>query len=178
MVGVVSEADLLRARRANRTAVRHVGRAGQSSDTAGQLMTSPAIAIGPDASLAAAARRMDEHHLRLLPVVDANGSLLGVVSRRNLLSIFLRTDKEIVSEVRGVLRNVLLLDDRSVTVSARSGVVTLSGRVNTEATRRAAVSLAHDVFAVWMLGGGGPLALPQRAKASNASRGRRRTLEV
>jgi len=147
VAGVVSEADLLRARSRNRTG--HVpGRAGQVGDTAAQLMTSPAIAISPDASLAAAARQMDQHHLRMLPVIDADGCLLGVVSRRNLLSIFLRTDKEIASEVRAVLRNVLLLTSGSVRVSVRDGVVTLSGHVDAEATRRAAVDLAQDVFAV------------------------------
>ena len=111
-------------------------------------MTSPAITIGPDAPLAAAARQMDQHHLRMLPVVETDGHLLGVVSRRNLLSVFLRTDKEIASEVRAVLHNVLLVPANSVTVSVRDGVVSLAGHVDTEATRRAAVKLAQDVFAV------------------------------
>jgi len=91
---------------------------------------------------------MDHHHLRMLPVVETDGHLLGVVSRRNLLSVFLRTDKEIASEVRAVLHNVLLVPANSVTVSVRDGVVNLAGHVDTEATRRAAVKLAQDVFAV------------------------------
>ncbi len=146
VAGVVSEADLLRARRQQRGHVP--GRAGQPGDTAAQLMTAPAITIGPDASLAAVARRMDQHHIRMLPVADAGGGLLGVVTRRNLLSVFLRTNKEIVSEVRAMLRNVLLIDDRSVTVSVRDGVVTLAGHVDAEATGRAAVDLAKDVLGV------------------------------
>jgi CBS-domain-containing membrane protein len=146
VAGVVSEADLLRARR--HQSAHMPGRAGQPGDTAAQLMTSPAISIGPDASLAAAARQMDQHRLRMLPVVDPDGRLLGVVSRRNLLSVFLRTDKEIASEVRSVLHNVLLLPGGSVRVSVRDGVVTLSGHVDADVTRRAAVELAHNVFAV------------------------------
>ena len=146
VAGVVSEADLLRARKHQ---TGHVpGRAGQRGDTAAQLMTSPAITIGPDASLAAAARQMDQHHLRMLPVVETDGHLLGIVSRRNLLSVFLRTDKEIASEVRAMLHNVLLVPANSVTVSVRDGVVSLAGHVDAEATRRAAVKLAQDVFAV------------------------------
>ncbi len=146
VAGVVSEADLLRARRHQRGHVP--GRAGQPGDTAAQLMTAPAITIGPDASLAAVARRMDQHHVRMLPVTDADGGLLGVVTRRNLLSVFLRTDAEIASEVRAMLRNVLLINDHSVTVSVRDGVVTLAGHVDAEATGRAAVGLARDVFGV------------------------------
>ena len=146
VAGVISEADLLRARRHQTGPLP--GRAGHRGDTAAQLMTSPAITIGPDASLAAAARQMDHHHLRMLPVVETDGHLLGVVSRRNLLSVFLRTDKEIASEVCAVLHNVLLVPANSVTVSVRDGVVSLAGHVDTEATRRAAVKLAQHVFAV------------------------------
>jgi len=91
---------------------------------------------------------MDHHHLRMLPVVETDGHLLGVVSRRNLLSVFLRTDKEIASEVGAVLHNVLLVPANSVTVSVRDGVVSLAGRADSEVTRRAAVKLAQDVFAV------------------------------
>ncbi len=47
-----------------------------------------------------------------------------------------------------MLRNVLLIDDRSVTVSVRDGVVTLAGHVDAEATGRAAVDLAKDVLGV------------------------------
>ena len=150
VAGVVSEADLLRSRERSRAALPQVpGRISSAGGgTAAHLMTSPAITIHPDDPLTAAARRMDQDRLRLLPVVDTDGHLLGVISRRNLLSIFLRKDEEIAGEVRAVLRNVLLLPRGSVTVSVRDGVVTLSGHVDGEATRRAAVELAADVYAV------------------------------
>jgi len=56
---------------------------------------------------------------------------MGVVSRRNLLSIFLRTDDDIAEEVRTVLSDLLLIDKAAVTVSARDGMVTLAGLVAT-----------------------------------------------
>ena len=71
--------------------------------TAGALMTSPAITIGPDATIPAAARLMNTHHVRRLPVVDEEGRLVGVVSRRDLLSVFLRPDDDIVRDARQVL---------------------------------------------------------------------------
>jgi len=150
VVGVVSEADLLRPRERGHTALPQVrGRIGEpGASTAAHLMTSPAITIHPDDPLTAAARRMDEDRLRLLPVVDIDGHLMGVISRRNLLSVFLRKDEEIAGEVRAVLRNVLLVPRGSVTVSVRDGVVTLAGHVDGEGTRRAAVELAGDVYAV------------------------------
>jgi len=150
VVGVVSEADLLRSRERSHAALPQVpGRISNvGAGTAAHLMTSPAITIHPDDPLTAAARRMDQNGLRLLPVVDTDGHLLGVISRRNLLSVFLRKDEEIAGEVRAVLRNVLLLPRGSVTVSVRDGVVTLSGQVDGKGTRRAAVELAGDVYAV------------------------------
>jgi CBS-domain-containing membrane protein len=70
--------------------------------TAGELMTSPAITIGPEATVPAAARLMSIHHVRRLPVVDPPGRLVGIVSRRDLLSVFLRPDEEIAADIRRV----------------------------------------------------------------------------
>jgi CBS domain-containing protein len=60
-------------------------------------MTSPAITIHPDAPVGAAARLMNGHRIRRLPVVDPSGKLIGIVSRRDLLSVFLRPDEEIAA---------------------------------------------------------------------------------
>ena len=111
-------------------------------------MTSPAITISPDAPLAAAARRMTQHHIRLLPVVTPKGDLMGVISRRNLLSIFLRTDDDIAEEVRTVLGDLLLIDETVVTVSARDGTVTLAGLVADDDSRRAAIRVAGEIDGV------------------------------
>ncbi len=100
VTGVVSEADLLAARDRNAGAGERwprwlTGRRQHQAFVASQLMTSPAITIHTDATLAAAARLMNVHHLRRLPVVDPDGTLIGIVSRRDLLSVFLRPDAEI-----------------------------------------------------------------------------------
>jgi len=72
-----------------------------------KVRTSPAITVHPDAALATAARLMNVHHLRRLPVVDPDGKLLGIVSRRDLLSVFLRPDADIAHQVREILAEVL-----------------------------------------------------------------------
>jgi CBS domain-containing protein len=91
---------------------------------------------------------MNDHHIRRLPVLDASGALTGMVSRRDLLRVFLRPDAEISAEVHGVLTGVLLEDPQSVTVQVREGVVTLRGSLREPELIPAAVRLASDVDGV------------------------------
>jgi CBS-domain-containing membrane protein len=155
LIGVVSEADVLRKeeRRFRWLTSGLSGRARRARAKAGartavELMTSPVITTHPDASLASAARLMNDHHIRRLPVLDASGSLIGMVSRRDLLRVFLRPDAEIGAEVHGVLTGVLLEDPQSVTVQVRDGLVTLRGSLREPELVPAAVRLASDVDGV------------------------------
>ena len=100
--------------------------------TAGAMMTAPAITIGPDATIPAAARLMNTHHIRRLPVIDEDGKLVGVVTRRDLLSVFLRPDADIVHDVRQVLGELPVADPKDVTVTVKHGVVTLTGTARPE----------------------------------------------
>ena len=154
VAGVVSEADLIRKqerhyRRAGtglRGRTRHE-RAQAEGRSAAELMTAPAITIHPDAPIGAAARLMNGHRIKLLPVVDPAGKLIGVVTRGHLLSVFLRPDAEIADEVRAVLSNVLLDDADAVTVTANDAAITLSGTLPPDLVQ-AAVRLAGDVDGV------------------------------
>jgi len=137
VAGVVSEADLLtvqdkRERQARGEPGRRLHWLGGEKKhwglTAAELMTSPAITIHPDASLPAAARLMNSHHLKRLPVVDGDGKLIGIVSRSDLLSVFLRPDEDIAREVREMLSQILLADPEGVTARVHNGIVTLSGQ--------------------------------------------------
>jgi CBS domain-containing protein len=141
VVGVVTEADLLAAEDETARQARMAGTMGHRyhlrkqphvSLTAGALMTSPAITIGPDATIPAAARLMNTHHVRRLPVVDEDGKLVGVVSRRDLLSVFLRPDADISHDARQVLAELPLADPKDVTVTVKHGVVTLTGTMPSE----------------------------------------------
>ena len=141
VVGVVTEADLLAAEdETNRRArmARSVGgrwprrKRPHVSLTAGTMMTAPAITIGPDATIPAAARLMNTHHIRRLPVIDQHGKMVGIVSRRDLLSVFLRPDADIIHDVRQVLDEIPLTDPKDIIVAVRHGVVTLTGIVRSE----------------------------------------------
>ena len=136
VAGVVTEADLLAAEDETARHARMAGTMGRRwrlrkqphvNLTAGALMTTPAITIGPDATIPAAARLMNTHRIRRLPVVDEDGKLIGVVSRRDLLSVFLRPDGDISHDARQVLDELSLANAKEVIVTVRHGVVTLTG---------------------------------------------------
>lgn len=155
VVGIVSEGDLLhrldlppdsphhRLLRRHRSAP-----AGPLGDIAAGLMTRPVVTIGSDATVGHAARLLEKHGVKRLPVVDG-GRLVGIVSRRDLLSTYLRADDDIRAEVRGdVLRRVLLTDPDAVEMAVDGGVVTLTGTVDRRSTAEIAGRLARAVSGV------------------------------
>ena len=156
VAGVVSEGDLLAARDHNpmaRHGLRHRldSRKQHQGRTAEQLMTSPAVTTYPDATIAGAARQMNAHHVRSLPVVDPDGKLIGIVGRRDLLSVFLRPDAEIARQVDEILADLLPGGPTGIEVTVHNGVVILSGQPELAAENDlipVAVRLAWDVDGV------------------------------
>jgi CBS domain-containing protein len=142
LVGVVSEADLLRKLTdpALPTGLIRLGwRLSEQTNgtalTAEQLMTSPAIAIHPWASVSEAATQMQERQVKRLPVVDAHGKLVGIVTRSDVLSVFERPDGDIRDEVaKVILDEEFGLDPECIDIAVRSGVVTIAGQVKETAT--------------------------------------------
>jgi CBS domain-containing protein len=155
VVGIVSEADLLHKmefaglephvrlleRKRHRTA-----RIKAAADTAGDLMTSPAIVIGARESVSTAAKLMEAERVKRLPVVDEFGRIAGILARRDLLRLYLRDDDAIRREViEDVLLRSLWIEPDTVSVDVERGVVTLAGTVD----RRSTVPLVvHMVGAV------------------------------
>ncbi len=162
VLGMVSEADLLRKeefreqyyregyRPPLRARLRHPkGRQKAEGDTAAELMTTPAVTVSPKASAVEAARLMDGHGVKRLVVVDYDGRLVGIVSRRDLVKLFLRGDEAIAAEVRDdVLDRSLWVDTGDVRVDVRQGVVTLSGRMERRTEAAIAVRMVGRVNGV------------------------------
>ncbi|WP_345564690.1 CBS domain-containing protein [Nonomuraea rosea] len=162
VIGMVSEADLLRKEEFReqyyregyhpplRARLRHPkGRKKAAGDTAAELMTSPAVTVYPEASAVAAARLMDAHDVKRLAVTDYNGRLQGIVSRRDLVKLFLRGDKEIAAAVRDdILDSALWVNTEGVHVQVDRGIVTLSGWMEHRTETGIAVRMTHRVNGV------------------------------
>ncbi|MEV6327830.1 CBS domain-containing protein [Streptomyces sp. NPDC051909] len=125
VVGVVSEADVM----------GKVPGEGRPGTTARHLMSVPAVTVPRGATIPGAARLMGRGHLKRLPVVDDDGRLVGVVSRGDLLKVYLRSDAELAEDVRHELLTHLIPEGEAaegetmLTVRAADGVVTLGGHV-------------------------------------------------
>jgi CBS domain-containing protein len=54
--------------------------------TVAEIMTREPYTLSPDDSLASARQMMAEHHIRHIPVLSSDGSLIGLVSQRDVLA--------------------------------------------------------------------------------------------
>lgn len=138
LVGVVSESDLLQreARRAParggplRRLLRRPDALKARGRVAADLMTVPAVTIPETAPITVAARTMQVHGVKRLPVVERDGTLVGIVSRGDLLRVFLRDDTEIRQAVEEALAGDLRwIEPGTVQVTVREGIVALRGVV-------------------------------------------------
>lgn len=157
VVGVVTEADLLpkqtRERRVVRwpfsSRARRLRARKACGLVTGELMSAPAVTVTPDTPLSDAAVTLARYGVRRLPVVDAAGRLVGVLSRRDALRAFLRADSGIALEIeRDVLKEAMCVDPASVWVQVRDGVVTLSGQLEHKGMVACAEELTRAVDGV------------------------------
>jgi CBS domain-containing protein len=135
VLGIVSEFDLL-LKEEGRDPSAHLKwrqRGQAEARTAGDVMAHPALCIGAGASITDAARLMHKRTVKRLPVVDAQGRLVGIVSRHDLLRSFLLSDESIRREVaEDLLARALWIDQHAVAVEVRDGVVALTGELETK----------------------------------------------
>lgn len=157
-IGIVSETDLLlKQRRPELESSRdllHVQkrrheRAKAAGTVASEVMTSPAITVGSDTSLSRAARLMQERNVRRLVVVDERGRIAGIVSRSDLLQVFLRTDEELREEIAGkLIPAVLPSSNDAIGVEVRWNIATLSGEVDRKSDADMLTRLARELDGV------------------------------
>jgi CBS domain-containing protein len=149
LVGVVSEADILAKEAGSARAGSAQGGAspregmlawliGESprlqldARTVADAMSSPALTIGPERTAREAAARMLAEGVNRLPVTEGD-TLVGIVSRADLVRAFARSDTEIRREIETeVVKQILWLDPTDLDVAVEEGVVNLSGRLDSE----------------------------------------------
>lgn len=155
IAGIVSQTDLIRkeeyqddaaARRPPHSHHHHAQGAGR---TARDVMSSPAVTITPDASVVAAARAFDRQHVSHLVVIGADGALEGILTPRDLLKVYLRTDDDIRGEILGeVIAQYLGCDPDRAQVTVTDGIVTLRGEVERKSMIPLAARMARSVDGV------------------------------
>jgi CBS domain-containing protein len=73
---------------------------------------------------------MLEQGVKRLPVVDGAGTLVGIVTRSDLVRAFVRSDEEIAREIReDVIRRALWIDPEEIEVTVERGEVRLAGEL-------------------------------------------------
>jgi CBS-domain-containing membrane protein len=155
VVGIISETDLLpKVRYAGEGPAGHLfesrdhrsARDKATADVARDFMSAPAVTVPAGTSVVRAVRLMDTAGVKRLPVVDDLGRLVGMVTGRDLLKVFLRSDAEIRSDVRDELSS--RVDCPQLGVKVVGGVVTLTGEVSRRSMVPVAVRLAERVDGV------------------------------
>ncbi|WP_238173763.1 CBS domain-containing protein [Kribbella speibonae] len=152
IVGVVSETDLLRKeefqRRPRRPWQRGAIRTKADAITAQMLMSSPAVTIEGGCTLDEAARLMAARRITRLVVTDGD-KVTGIVTRSDLLRVFLAPDQEILARIRRDVVDGHLWDEPlAVQIDVLEGVVTLTGQVPQRSTVALAGSLVAGVDGV------------------------------
>ena len=155
VIGVVSEADILHkeefrpvteeTRRYFENRRLRAGWGEVGGETAAELMSFPATTVTADMPIARAARLMAERSIKRLPVVGEDGTLAGIISRADIMRVFLAPDHQIRDEV---IERSLWADPGGVRVEVAEGVVTLSGRLKWKSLIPVVVALTRAVDGV------------------------------
>ena len=151
VLGVISASDLL-VRLAgvriapweNRLAQWAVVHRKVHAQTAAALMTHPPVTTTPDTSIVEAGRLAARTHTHLMPVVDAAGVMVGVITRRDLVRIYLRPDEDVRRAVSAATAD----GGAHVSVDVDAGVVKLTGTAPDLDTARSLVERARQVCGV------------------------------
>jgi CBS-domain-containing membrane protein len=170
LAGVITEGDLLR-RAETGTGIHHrsklleflIGPGREASEfvhansrRVGDLMTRDVITAEASTPLEDVVEAMEKHHIRRLPVVDGT-KVIGVVSRADLLAALGRklaampkddpneSDDSIEQTLRSQLAASTWVSGTNIGVDVDDSVVTMSGFIYDERTRKALMVAAQNV---------------------------------
>ena len=117
--------------------------------TVEDIMTAEVLTLPPDADHTEAARLMQKAGIKRIPVIAEGGKLLGLVARSDILRAFARPDSEIADEItEHVMRKVLWLDPRKVTIRVDDGNVSMAGRLETKSDAHLLVEMTKRLDGV------------------------------
>jgi len=195
LVGIVTEADLVRVEAheqpprnlllelfIDRSRLEVIERLAEDV-RARDIMTRDVVTVRPDITVHDASRRLIHHGVKRLPVVDEEGKVLGIVSRRDLLRPYSRPDEDIRREIEeDLILKTMWIEPGTVTVNVSGGVVSLRGTVDLNSSRDILEELVRRIPGVVGVEnelryrnddrkvGTGPLAEPRRGLIENQVR--------
>jgi CBS domain-containing protein len=105
LVGIVSESDLVACEAVAPPAARAIALPNERAvapRTVGDVMTREVVSLPPDAEVSRLAWIMADRHLKTIPIVE-DGTVVGIVSRRDLLHVLCRPDEDVRAEVLATL---------------------------------------------------------------------------
>jgi predicted transcriptional regulator len=114
-------------------------------ETVNDVMTTHVIKIGPDASIWKAAEVMALSNVKRLPVVEDDGTLVGIVSRADLIRAMAKDDRHIADDA---LDAVLVLGEenfRSLQIEVTEGVLSIVGTADRRSTHDLAIRILSRV---------------------------------
>ena len=115
---------------------------------AADVMSSHAVTVGPQDTLFKAAQLLDRHGIKRLPVVDAEGYLLGILSRGDLVRAMTRSDAGLLEDVGEALAILGEEVFEGLSIEVDNGIVTLSGIADRLSTRNIVVDITSRVTGV------------------------------
>jgi CBS domain-containing protein len=163
LLGVLSESDIV----AKETSGYSNGELGppaaarleqeRSAATVGEAMTTDPVTVEPWVSIWAAADLMIVRDVHRLPVVDAGGALVGLVTRNDLVRAFARSDRDVERDLRDRLLPSVGLSHDALDIRVEQGVATVAGEIDEDLAYeclRASVQLVPGVVQVeWHVSG-------------------------
>jgi CBS domain-containing protein len=136
VVGMITESDFVNIAAETPEGEEHHGflevlfggpREAHPGSLVGEAMTGDPITVTDTMSVQEAARTMKKHRIKRVPVVDAAGKLVGIVSRADVMKVFARDDDAIAADVTDLLHRYRF--DHQVDAKTVDGRVILTGEV-------------------------------------------------
>jgi len=157
LVGIISEADLLLKASEPRPSEPLLELSGPwlwverwlgahrkaAGRTVGEVMTRHVVTATEETPVGELAARMVRHQVNRLPIVRGR-EVVGIVTRADILKVFLRSDAELAAEAQRLVVD-FLRPSEEVQVTVRRGVLTLRGHLASPGRRAALLQRLEQI---------------------------------
>ncbi|MEU5266726.1 CBS domain-containing protein [Amycolatopsis sp. NPDC021455] len=142
LVGIVTEADLIRGRIPADPRYVHEPREATAGKSVGDLMTSPVTAMSTGTDVADLCQALVDARIRAMPIVDGS-AVVGIVTRGDIVRVLARDDVDIARDVRHRLE--IYGGSGRWHVDVRDGFVHITDQFDDDSDRHVAQLLALAV---------------------------------